>query len=261
MQSSLCGGCLSRFKSIRWRLNLIHGQQDIVILAGRFCGRWTATVNGAAEFDTDLHGRLHLTGQILDAEIHCTIDGAAIVLFAELSATGQYGLFGLPGLDTVEKAVSPPGAKSSGLPERVRSADEVVAHFTTYIEKLAARAHPVPEFVSRAVSLIEAHDGAIAVAEVAAQAGTSERQLRRDFTRIVGMSPKVFCRTLQVNAALNALLSMDEETLADVAMWHGFSDQAHMTRSFVEFLGSSPNALTEGIEPTLAKFVGQSRGV
>lgn len=239
---------------------------DFVIRATGYCylgwtprGRWYGHVNGAIEYDTDVHGPLHLSGQIKDSEVVCGVSGPLGQAFAELSAVGQYALFGIPGEETVERALPPPNAVRAGLPKDIRSSAALAENFFAYLSGIAERARPVDPAVTQAVDLFEQSNGAAPVATVAEQTGISERQLHRTFTRIVGLSPKSFGRTLQVNAALNGLLALGEERLSELAATHGYADQAHMTRSFVQFLGESPVALSDGIEPTLAKFVGQSR--
>ena len=74
------------------------------------------------------------------------------------------------------------------------------------------------------------------------------------------MTPKKFSRTLQVSAALSALMEGKATNLATLAMEFGFADQSHMIRAFAQRLGTSPKRLIADIEPTLARFVGRSRG-
>ncbi len=222
-------------------------------------GRWRAWVNDAPEFDSDRDGRLHLSGQIKDARVKCELSGKVVQAFAELSAVGQYQLFHLPGKDTVERALVPPRRSRFFMPETLSSTGQLVAGLQGYLLSLVPAARAVPDHVTEVVRRIEAADGNIRVAELMDGLTVSERQLRRDFTQIVGLSPKTFCRTLQINASLMSLLAMGEVRLAEIAQRHGFADQAHMTRSFVAFLGEAPMALSEGIEQTIAKFVGQSR--
>lgn len=239
---------------------------DVTIRATGYCylgwtlrGRWQAWVNGKVEYDTETDGRVHLSGQIVDSDVRCRMSGPLQQVFSEMTAIGQYALFDIPGSDTIERAIPVPAGKSFAQPQPFDSDEALLESLKTAIDRLVAGAQKVPDHVEKTVARFEESDGAVSIAETAEHLDVSQRQLQRDFSKIVGLTPKAFCRTLQVNTALNALLALGDERLSQIAADSGYSDQAHMTRSFVEFLGSTPKAIVEGIEPTLAKFVGQSR--
>jgi len=75
----------------------------------------------------------------------------------------------------------------------------------------------------------------------------------------LGLPPKAFCKTLQIDKALHELIVNNGGDLVGISTEVGFADQAHFTRAFSEFLGDSPARYLKDIETTLARFVGQSR--
>jgi transcriptional regulator GlxA family with amidase domain len=119
--------------------------------------------------------------------------------------------------------------------------------------------HIVPEKIVGAIERMEAVEGNIRISELVAELGLAERKFRTDFERLIGLTPKTFCKTLQLNEAFNQLLMDNGGDLAGVAAQAGFSDQAHFTRAFGDFLGKAPKGYLEDVEATLARFVGQSR--
>jgi AraC-like DNA-binding protein len=83
------------------------------------------------------------------------------------------------------------------------------------------------------------------VAGAAADAGLSERQLRRRFRDAVGYGPKTLQRVLRFQSALARL--RDEPTpgggIARAAAEAGYADQAHLTRETRELAGLTPSEL------------------
>lgn len=92
-----------------------------------------------------------------------------------------------------------------------------------------------------APSLARAVPGAGSVAEIAARAELSHRQLQRVFAREVGMPPRSYLRLLRFRQAL-AEVQAHADTLADTAAAGGYADQAHMAREFRALAGLPPSA-------------------
>jgi AraC-like DNA-binding protein len=80
--------------------------------------------------------------------------------------------------------------------------------------------------------------GMVGVAEVAARCAVSARHLERSFQEQVGVSPKVFCRLLRLDHALE--LGGPESNWSEVAAACGYFDQSHMVRDFRALTGATP---------------------
>lgn len=116
------------------------------------------------------------------------------------------------------------------------------------IGRLAARygeGLPVPKenatagVVTRARAFLEANAGKpVRLHDLAAVAGVSLFHLIRCFQREVGMPPHAWLTQLRANRAREMLL--EGEAPAAVAYRCGFSDQAHLTRTFRSMLGVTP---------------------
>lgn len=92
----------------------------------------------------------------------------------------------------------------------------------------------------RALDALVARGGRAEVAEVAARAGASERQVDRWFARQLGIPPKTVGRVLRFQAALRALMHDPGCPLAHVAASVGYYDQAHFIRDFRRMSGGVP---------------------
>ena len=227
-------------------------------------GRWRGLVNGNTLFDSDRDGPVHLSGQIKDSDVRAIFDGPLTQVFAEFTALGQYQLLGIEGSANIERACPPQvlnaerGNALSGVFD-ADTLDDIVVQFLAQLAAFAETPLDVPEYLPDLVERLENTESVESIGELAAVFGVSERHLRREFTRIVGLGPKEFRSVVRVTSALSWLLSKKDAELAELAAECGFSDQAHLTRAFQKFLGDSPRSISSNIETTLAKFVGQCR--
>jgi AraC-like DNA-binding protein len=79
------------------------------------------------------------------------------------------------------------------------------------------------------------------VAELARAVGVSERQLHRRCLDAFGYGPKMLDRVLWMNVALER--ARTGVGLADVAVSHGYADQAHFSRDVKALTGLPPRIL------------------
>jgi AraC-like DNA-binding protein len=93
----------------------------------------------------------------------------------------------------------------------------------------------------RAVAML-AEDPARPIADIAAAVGVSHGHLDREFTRIVGLSPRRLARLLRVERLLEAVDVAGAPEWADLAASLGWADQSHMIRDVKRHTGSSPSA-------------------
>jgi AraC-like DNA-binding protein len=93
----------------------------------------------------------------------------------------------------------------------------------------------------RAVAMLEA-DPLRQIADIAATLGVSHGHLDREFTRIVGMSPRRLARLLRVERLLGAIDVDAEVPWATLAADLGWADQSHMIRDVKRHTGITPSA-------------------
>lgn len=82
----------------------------------------------------------------------------------------------------------------------------------------------------------------ISVAKLAELAGLSEAHFARAFKQTTALSPHKFVIERRLERA-KRLLADTEDSIAEVALACGFSDQAHFSRSFAQAYGATPSAL------------------
>ncbi|MET0387109.1 MAG: helix-turn-helix transcriptional regulator, partial [Polyangiales bacterium] len=100
--------------------------------------------------------------------------------------------------------------------------------------------------VRRALAVIAAAPSLPRVTALAAEVGMSERQLRRGFDHVVGLSPKQYLRVVRFRRALKAARQAAQPQWAAIAEQAGYFDQAHMIAEFRELACATPAVLLQG---------------
>jgi AraC-like DNA-binding protein len=120
--------------------------------------------------------------------------------------------------------------------------------------------------VFAAVSAVLASAGRVRVDDLARRMGVGPRQLERRFAESAGYGPKTLCRLARFQSAVRTL---DRRAAAGtghsrtsgaprwsaIAIRCGYADQAHLTREFREFAGTTPGGYVRERHPMSDKFV------
>jgi len=87
---------------------------------------------------------------------------------------------------------------------------------------------------------------AVTVEDMAARAGLSPFHFARLFKETVGQSPYQFVMAYRVEQA-REMLQDQSRPIIDIALSCGFSDQAHLTRTFKKLTGQTPTAFRKAL--------------
>ena len=114
-----------------------------------------------------------------------------------------------------------------------------------------AEAGREPLAVRRARAFLDAHlTDRVHLGDIAAAAGLTPFRLYRAFEKGTGMTPHAYQRQARIREAVRLIRRGD--ALADVAAAAGFTDQAHLTRSFYRRIGVTPGAFRSAHLPSRA---------
>lgn len=80
------------------------------------------------------------------------------------------------------------------------------------------------------------------ISEVTTQLGLSPKRFISLFEEAVGLTPKVFCRLLRFQEALQRTTRGQPAQWAELALDCGYFDQAHFIHDFQAFAGLTPSA-------------------
>lgn len=92
----------------------------------------------------------------------------------------------------------------------------------------------------------ENYSESISVEDIARSAGLSRTHFSRLFRHVVGQTPYRFLMSFRVERA-QEMMQDKQRGLAEIAFECGFSDQAHLSRSFSKETGQSPSAWRQGM--------------
>lgn len=81
----------------------------------------------------------------------------------------------------------------------------------------------------------------LAVAELEERHSVSARTLQRDFLDLVGVGPKWVLARYRMHDVVEALDGGYDGSLTELALAHGWYDQAHFTRDFTALVGMPPS--------------------
>ena len=137
------------------------------------------------------------------------------------------------------------------------SAEKQISVLFDYMEQIIIRNRStVDAGMAYATSQLLQHNSAPPLKELQRVLNLSERTFQRKFEQHIGVSPKLFSKISQFQAALSQLRSGRFNKLSDIAYDNGFADQSHFIRNFSKFTGLSPLELKKQTENIHSDFPG-----
>lgn len=206
---------------------------------------------------------LYFGGQLLKEMPQCRITTPLTVAGLKFTATGFHRLFRVDASRLTDR-IMPLDDIDARLAAALRRALAPVQHADEAAEimqdALAEKrsAGPAPGLAATAAGHIERTAGRLDVAELAETCAASPRHLRRVFSREVGVSPKAYAKIVQLNTVVAALRTGEAGAVHDLALAHGYYDQAHFARDFSRLVGSNPGAFLASREAFLEMFLGRN---
>jgi AraC-like DNA-binding protein len=135
------------------------------------------------------------------------------------------------------------GRRAGEIRERLASAPSSWERFRLLENALRMRLHGPLEHhpaVSLALDGFRSDHSRAVVRKLAREAGLSDRRFIDVFRTEVGLNPKLFNRIERFQRVLEKVDRLAEPEWEQVALEHGYFDQSHLIRDFLEFSGFSP---------------------
>ena len=205
--------------------------------------------------------QLYLGGQIENEHPYFTVKGKFFHIGLEVLPTLPYYLFGVKGEDLVDTGLliaklNPEFATrflddSSDEPDPYKVAELLQAQLIKHLPSI----EPI-KYLETALDLIYSRHGNIGISELTKPIQISERHLRRQFRKIVGLNPKQYCKIIQFNTVFEAIQTGNEKALYDLALTHGYYDHAHFINDFKAHLGKSPRDFLRSDHDFLKSYLG-----
>lgn len=97
--------------------------------------------------------------------------------------------------------------------------------------------------MKEAIHYIHENKGNVSVSDLENECHYQRKTLERHFKKMLGLSPKVYCKIYRFKCLINYLQENPGITWAELADQAGYYDQSHMTRYIKEYLKVSPNSM------------------
>lgn len=209
--------------------------------------------------------RLIVAGQICNAKIQFHINGIFNQIGVVLYPTANYYLFHKTGdnfLNTWRTLQESSPIEIQGLHQDLaeKSIQKSLLLLIDYLELLEKHRLPPIEWLDACLFKIFLKNGNICQRELIEDTSVSERHFRRIFKKVIGVSPKYYCKIIQLATVFDLLNTSEKEKLHHLALDCGYYDQSHFIRDFQKLIGKSPENFMNGKYAYLKTYMGR-RGV
>lgn len=174
------------------------------------------------------------------------LSGNVHVFTIMFQPAGFHALFGQPMAEMVNQGAPAGdviGSAAGELSDALRRAGDFgmrVAAAQKWIRRRMETATPVDQ-VGHLAATLQRAAGRLRIDDLAHRAGLSNRQFTRRFVNQVGLTPKLFARTVRFNAVLSAKAIAPHATWTELIHEAGYADQSHFVRDCHALAGSTPN--------------------
>jgi AraC-like DNA-binding protein len=158
---------------------------------------------------------------------------------------GFHALFGINMAELVDKGLSADdviGSKATELRDAIMAAPDFRLRVFAAEQWISDRLQHAPSFneIARLAVMLERSGGRGRIDLLAERARLSNRQFTRRFEAQVGLTPKLFARSVRFNRVLAAKAQSPSQSWTDLAHAAGYADQAHFVRDCHAFTGDAP---------------------
>ncbi|WP_421764403.1 DUF6597 domain-containing transcriptional factor [Ekhidna sp.] len=141
--------------------------------------------------------------------------------------------------DKVEDIQTLLSAKADGLKMISNSGHEAIHHAENWLSKHLSTIQIQEKTRSSVTAIFESH-GLIDIAILAKDINLSTRQFERHFKKVIGLTPKFYCRIIRFNYIFEVIKEQSSSWIR-TALQSGYFDQSHFIKNFKEFTGEEPS--------------------
>jgi AraC-like DNA-binding protein len=173
-------------------------------------------------------------------------DGGAACVQIDFTPLGAYRFFGLPMHEISARMVTLDDLADREIALLRRRLEDTPNWNTrldlaeAFVSERLRRGPPVSRPVASAYRELAFCHGNVRIATIAGRLEWSRKHLSQRFQEEIGLPPKTLARMLRFNRLLHLATRTMAPDWADLAVECGYADQAHLTREFTEFAGTSP---------------------
>jgi len=208
---------------------------------------------------------LNLAGQIDISGIRMEVNGTFGQIGLVLHPLAPYYLFHMPGgallncwKDLLEVLPDKTRAYFDSISKDMEPSNIISLVIEALQNLIEHRIEPIA-WLDQTLLEIFTHNGVISLRDLVKKSTLSERHFRRKFKETVGVTPKYYCKVIQLNSVFEIIKSGSSEKLHSLALDCGYYDQAHFINDFNRFIGESPGHFLTGEFVTLKSYLGRTK--
>lgn len=206
--------------------------------------------------------RLFICGQVTESNLHLQINKRIGHLGVEFKPTGFYKLFQFDMnrvlntyahfccVDNLHGQLLEKLDTKSDFEGRCNIIEEYV------LQKLPTKVNT--KRIDQCVNLLE-EDPGMKIKDLCDNVAISERQLRRDFLKTVGVPPKVYAKIQQIKQVFLMINQDEKELLKEYAYGCGYYDVAHFINAFRNYIGQNPSGFISGYNDYISFYLSNKR--
>lgn len=194
-------------------------------------------------------------------------NGAGGGIQVDFTPIGAYLFLGIPAHEIADRVVHLEdvlGPDGSRLTAQLEDTPDWATRFDI-VEALVLRrlalAPQADESIAWAWSRIEKSQGLVSISKLSERLGWTPRRLIEGFRQEIGLPPKQMARIVRFSRAVNMLSPDEAPALAEIAATCGYYDQAHLSREFREFAGSTPTQYFDRLMPANGGVLDEDPGL
>ena len=116
---------------------------------------------------------------------------------------------------------------------------EIISELILHL--IAINKVPVNDKIQQSISLILENNGQVTIREILDRIHMTERTFERNFKAHIGLTPKQFAKIVQFQSSIDKLTNSKYNSLLDIGLDSGFSDQSHFIREFKKYTSQTPS--------------------
>lgn len=191
--------------------------------------------------------RLQITGPKTQQDICVEYGGDLLQILIEFTPTGFYYIFHDSPVrylnELVDLSQFVPYETIENLTGQLFETDDAdmqIDILQDYLAELSFHSLPFCTYIEEAIAIINKSIGKTLVKDIAKEVNISERQFNRQFFKMVGVSPKIYSKILQLHYIINLMNLKEFSSFKEISYSCNFFDQSHFNHRFKDLIGLTP---------------------
>ena len=205
--------------------------------------------------------KLQIAGPKTNENIFVEYNGQLFQILVEFTAAGFYYLFHTSPTTIVNSLSN----LDNFVPTKIKQQLEMdliesdrfenqITYIHDFLLERRESAKPFIDYIEKALQIIEKKHGHINLNSLSDELSIGKRQFDRTFQKVVGVTPKTYCKIIQLHYVISLIQAKQFYSVQDLSYQANFYDQAHFTNRFKELTGFTPSEFIKSDKHIALKY-------